>query len=86
MFKNLVLVPFVAVSFGGSILASTTSASAVYYNVDTAYAPALTSSSPSYAVGAMSAVSPKVARPESIIVAEDRGWCYWHPYHCDESD
>jgi hypothetical protein len=81
MLKNLVRMTLVAVSFGGSILAFATSASAVYYNVDTVHVPSFVSGSPSYA-----GVSHEVARPESIVVAEYPTWCYWHPYHCDESD
>ena len=39
MFRNLLLAVFVAISFGGSMLASTTPASALYYRFDTVSAP-----------------------------------------------
>jgi hypothetical protein len=82
MFKKLFLSAMVAATFAGSVSASTTPASASHYRFDAAYVSALASGGPSDESG----LSRRVAGPKSVVVAEYPGWCYWHPYHCDEDD
>jgi hypothetical protein len=86
MFKNLFLTAMAAATVAGSVLALTTPVSASHFRFDAAYVSALASGNPSQTVGAMPGFSRQVARPESVVVAEYPSWCYWHPYHCDESE
>ena len=41
---------------------------------------------PSHDDSSLFGVSREAAQPRDAVVAGGPGWCYWHPYFCDDED